>query len=90
MSKGTINYKPDSKGQLELEGIDTPLGEKADRYIETATKARRAIEARNEAELELVAEMKATGIRTLKYKGDKLRYQPGHSTPEKIKFMPSE
>jgi len=48
-----------------------------------------AVENRQAAMTDLVSEMKARNIRTLKFKGDNLQYQPGHITPEKIKFVPS-
>lgn len=85
-----VKYQPDSRGQLELEGIDTPLGEKADAFIAATIKAKKAIEARDAVMEELAAEMKAVNIRTIKYKGDQLRYQPGHTTREKIKFVSND
>ena len=83
----TVGYKPDARGQLELADIDTPMGEMAEKFIAAAIKAKKAIESRDDAMLDLANEMKATNIRTLKFKGEKLVYQPGHTTKEKIKFM---
>jgi len=82
-------YQVDGKGQLELNGIDTPIGEKAEAFLQADAQFKAAVENRQAAMTDLVSEMKARNIRTLKFKGDNLQYQPGHITPEKIKFVPS-
>ena len=83
-------FTEDSSGQIELSGIDTPLGEKCESFIMADAQFKAATEARNMAMLDLVEEMKQSGKRTVKYKGDTLQFQPGHMTPEKIKFVPNQ
>lgn len=85
-----VTYSPDSKGQLELDNIDSPIGEKTEVFIAAAMALEKAKKAKDDAELELTNEMKETNVRTIKFKGHRIRYQPGHITPEKIKFMPSD
>ena len=85
----STDFKEDSQGQLELTGIDTPMGEKAEIFIQADARFKTATEARDLAMIELIGLMKQDNIRTLKYKGDTMQYQPGHLTPEKIKFVPS-
>lgn len=81
--------KVDAKGQLELDGIDGPLGKAADDFVRADAQYKKATENRNLAMIDLANEMKAAKVRTLKFKGDTMQYRPGHVTMEKIKFIPS-
>lgn len=78
--------KADAKGQYEIDNIDTPLGQACDDFLKADARSKTATEKRNEAEARLIEEIKALGKRTVKFKGDTIRYTPGHTTPEKISF----
>jgi len=80
----------DHTGQIELFNIDSPLGEKAEAFMQADAHFKTSTEARQNAMALLIEEMKNSGIRTLKFKGDTMQYQPGHVTPDKIKFVPSQ
>lgn len=80
----------DHTGQIELFNIDTPLGEKAEEFMQAYAQFKVATENRQNAMAVLIEEMKKVGIRTLKFKGDTMQYKPGHVTPDKIKFVPSQ
>lgn len=82
-------YAVDHNGQLEIEGLDTPIGEAAEKFLQADAQFKTATEARNSAMTDLINQMRDVGIRTLKFKGDTLQYQPGHTTPDKIKFIPT-
>lgn len=90
MSKEEARLKPDSKGQLELDNIDTALGVAAEKYAKATAAVDKAKSAKDDAALDVIEEMKKAKIRTLKFKGDTLQYQPGHSTPEKLKYIPGQ
>ena len=79
----------DSKGQLELDNIDTPVGAAAEHFLQATAEVHKVQAAKDEAQESLIDEMKKANIRTLKFKGDTLRYKPGHQTPEKIQFVRS-
>lgn len=79
----------DGRGQMELDDIDTPLGEAMDDFIKADSQVRRAIANKEEAADKVIEEMKNAGLRTIKYKGDKVQFQPGHKTPDKLKFVPA-
>lgn len=82
--------KVDAKGQMELDDIDTPLGEAAEALVEAERAVRKSQSARDDAAENLKNEMYKAKLRTLRFKGDTIRYQPGHQTPDKIKFIPSQ
>lgn len=82
--------KEDHDGQLEIDNIDDPLGERAEEYLKADARYRTAKEKRQEAEAELIEKMKEANIRTFKFKGNTIRYTPGHKTPDKISFRQSE
>jgi len=80
----------DHKGQIELFKCDTPLGEAAEAFMQADAGCKTATEAKQNVMAILIDEMKKAGVRTLKFKGDTMQYQPGHVTPDKIKFVPSQ
>ena len=86
---GNTTFHEDATGQMELNNIDTALGQAAENFIQADAQCKAAENHRGEMMVALVEEMKKANIRTLKFKGDNLRYQPGHLTPEKIKFVPA-
>lgn len=81
-------YKMDHKGQLEIDGIDTPLGEKSQAYMKADAAVRKAQEVRDKMENDLMDEMKKSKIRSLNFSGNRIQYQAGKVTAEKIKFTP--
>lgn len=80
-------FKMDGTGQMEINNIDTPMGEKAEAFLMAVSQFDAAENAKGAAELALMEEMKNTGIRTLSFKGERIRYTPGHQTPDKLKFV---
>lgn len=80
--------KTDAKGQMEIENIDTPLGEACEAFIQAEVEVKSAQASRDLAATNVIEEMRKVKIRTCRFKGNVIRYQPGHQTPDKVKFVP--
>lgn len=80
----------DSKGQMQMPDIDTPLGAKCDEYLKVNDEVNAAKTNLQNVQEELIQEMKKVNKRTLKFNGYVLRYTPGHQTPDKIQIRTSE
>lgn len=83
------SIKESKGGQLEIDNIDTPLGAAAEELTKAVARAKTSQNEKQQAEDNLIQEMKKANIRTLKFKGDTIRYKPGHTTPDKLQFVPA-
>lgn len=82
-----MRTKADHEGQLEIDGIATPLGEAAEIYLQKLSAKQIASDEVDDAQAYLISLMKAVQISVLKYKGDTLRYKPGSVTAEQIQVV---
>lgn len=61
----------ESDGQMEIDGIDTPLGKAANDYLERVRDLNTASENLQEAKNEVLAQMDSIGKTTFSYEGKK-------------------
>lgn len=74
----------DSTGQLELAGIDTPIGKAAEDILVSRCASTMEKEKQDVLGLTLIAEMKKAKIDRFKHKGECFILQPSKKSEEKL------
>lgn len=88
-AKKSRKTKPDSKGQHEMPGLDTPLGAACENMQIADSLLRRAEKQRESAMEELITQLKRANLTAVKFKGERFVYVPGRQGKDKIQIKHS-